>query len=88
MSRAVIDFRKGEAGVVLSILIELSKHREPPITALGSQLERRPTINVTLTKSIGDEDVAQEYRTGRSTTIKGHCNHETEHFSFEWLAPS
>lgn len=84
---AVIDFRKGEAIATYHILAELSKHRETPISVFGSRIEGRPTINVTLKASIADEDAGQEYRAGRFITIRDKRNHETEHFSFEWIAP-
>lgn len=84
----IIDLKKGEAIAALHIIRELSKHRSPPITVLGSQLEERPTINVTLKQSISEEEnVSQEYKTGRYITIRDRRNHETEHFTFEWIAP-
>ena len=90
MATTIIDFQLGEAMVTLQIIRELSKHREPPILVLGSLVEDRPSINVTLHTAIGDADTAEvsrEYKTGRSVTIQGKRDHRTEHFAFEWIAP-
>lgn len=65
----------------------LSQYRELPIKAFGSMLVGRPTINVTLIAPIGDSDVRREYMGGRVITLRESRNHETEHFSFEWVAP-
>lgn len=84
-----IDFRRGEAIATCDILIELSKHREPPLLVMGSQVASRPTINVTLTRPINEneqEAVKRGYKTGRSITIQGRCNQHTDHFKFEWIA--
>lgn len=82
--------KSGEWFTAYTIVTELAKHRELPITVLGSNKEGRPSINVTLTTSIGeaDTDVLQEYKNGRAYTIREGRNHETHHFAFEWIAPA
>lgn len=88
MPEPIVDFRQGEAQATFAILQELSKHIPTPISICGSNIKDRPSINVTLKAPIGDADVLREYKTGRSITIHEKRNHETEHFAFEWIAPS
>lgn len=84
----VIEYKLGEATVVLDILTELSEHRKPPLRVCGKNLEGRPTIHVTLTAPVGDlEAVRTEYKDGGAMTIKERRNRETDHFAFEWVAP-
>ncbi|RMZ75120.1 hypothetical protein DV737_g5441, partial [Chaetothyriales sp. CBS 132003] len=86
-STIVLDLTHGEAATVLAILTQRSEQTACPVTAKGSIIRGRPTINVTL-KSPGTKDaLRQEYNAGRFTCIKKHGKHDTEHFHFEWLAP-
>lgn len=89
MAATTIDLRTGEAAVALTLMRELSQHRPPPISILGSNILRRPTINVTLTAPIAEgEEVRQEYMAARVLTIREKRGRETEHFRFEWIAPA
>lgn len=87
MTTIILNLREGEVSAILTLLTEQSALRPCPLTAKGSNIAGRPTIDVTIKAAGTRQELKMEYMGGRGTCMKQQSDHETEHFLFEWTAP-